>query len=614
MVGRKINQGGYPVTGIIGPPGPPGPSGTLDPMTAITVTGITNNGSTQLGSSPADTTFVSGALQAAGLLSGTGLLLPYTSTMPFSGIGRTVSYGFAITPAAGSVADFTLWNAAQTTKLLYTAGDTLTLPTTTDLRYLPAGTGAVETTVQTKLRESVSVKDFGAVGNGVINDTTAFTLAAAVGSSVFIPSGVYLVNSATIAANLVFSSDAQINVASGQTLTLTDGVTASETQHIFTGTGLVVGLPVVYAKWFGATGDGVTNDYAALQRTFASWIASFRDIGAGSKKCVSKMRVTSGTYIIGQKIDLKPLFGAAAYYDVDFDMDASAVFAQSAVLNPMIDFSTTAGVGSGMAFCSLKFGGISGGLLGGTGVIFRGVSESKISFASANAFRDGTYGTNGTAIRFVCGSTAGVYNNIINIGAMLSNAVGILAQDTGTPPHGFQGNIVTIGHAAFCSSAIWLLNQSTSNTFHVGSMEGNEASAGVPGRGVLDQAGYNIYRVNFADNDAIELGTGNGRVDIEGYGFSILNTGASIGFVKNNESSTAAQIPAMPTSGVPYINNFMRPAMVTVSGGTGVSIYIYGSSSGSVATGMSSGTFSIPFGGNISIVYTTAPSWVWTFS
>lgn len=61
--------------------------------------------------------------------------------------------------------------------------------------YQPAGTGAVATIVQTKLRESVSVKDFGAVGDGVTNNYSAFILAIAsipaAGGVLHIPAGTY---------------------------------------------------------------------------------------------------------------------------------------------------------------------------------------------------------------------------------------------------------------------------------------------------------------------------------------------------------------------------------------------------------------------------------------
>lgn len=58
-------------------------------------------------------------------------------------------------------------------------------------QYLPAGTGAVATTVQTKLRESVSVLDFGAVGDGVTDDTAALQAAINANVPLFIPPGTY---------------------------------------------------------------------------------------------------------------------------------------------------------------------------------------------------------------------------------------------------------------------------------------------------------------------------------------------------------------------------------------------------------------------------------------
>lgn len=57
--------------------------------------------------------------------------------------------------------------------------------------YTPNGTGAVATNLETKLHEFPSVKDFGAVGDGVTDDYVALQAALNSGSVVTLPVGVY---------------------------------------------------------------------------------------------------------------------------------------------------------------------------------------------------------------------------------------------------------------------------------------------------------------------------------------------------------------------------------------------------------------------------------------
>ena len=71
--------------------------------------------------------------------------------------------------------------------------------------YLPAGTGAVASTVQTKLRESVSVIDFGADSTGVADSTAAIQAALNAGfKSVYVPPGSYKFSTLTLPTTFGF--------------------------------------------------------------------------------------------------------------------------------------------------------------------------------------------------------------------------------------------------------------------------------------------------------------------------------------------------------------------------------------------------------------------------
>lgn len=73
-------------------------------------------------------------------------------------------------------------------------------------------TDAVARSVQAKLDEGLpTVKDFGAVGDGVTNDTTAFTRAAATGLSYIVPPGTY-----KITGNINHTSNGQIVYGFGE--------------------------------------------------------------------------------------------------------------------------------------------------------------------------------------------------------------------------------------------------------------------------------------------------------------------------------------------------------------------------------------------------------------
>lgn len=90
-----------------------------------------------------------------------------------------------------------------------------------NISYTPAGTGAVATNVQNKLRESVSVLDFGATGDGITNDEDAFNAAwtASNPQAVLVPAGTYEITGSVTGS---FYSFGVVTINTGSVTTITN--------------------------------------------------------------------------------------------------------------------------------------------------------------------------------------------------------------------------------------------------------------------------------------------------------------------------------------------------------------------------------------------------------
>ena len=127
--------------------------------------------------------------------------------------------------------------------------------------YDPPFTGSVATNVEAKLAQTVSVVDFGAVGDGVTNASSAFTAALTASKSISIPSGDYLLSS-----SVTTDAPVVINGLDADSSLLTGGLVIDSTQTRYgyvlnvnldgpnTGTGIGLTVDETHRMKF----DGVT--------------------------------------------------------------------------------------------------------------------------------------------------------------------------------------------------------------------------------------------------------------------------------------------------------------------------------------------------------------------
>jgi hypothetical protein len=189
--------------------------------------------------------------------------------------------------------------------------------------FLQSGTGATLQTIETKLRQSVNVRDFGALCDGSTNDATALinanTAAVAAGRSILVDCKVRITSAVgTVAAPLKFEGAGSLDLSPvGGSVTVSGSITAPAQQVFYTGSGTLTFSAAdagqVLAQWWGAIGDGVVDETTALQ--------AFLNSGR------QNLFITDGTYRITSTITQAPgttvTFGGGAYLQPDASVWAS---------------------------------------------------------------------------------------------------------------------------------------------------------------------------------------------------------------------------------------------------------------------------------------------------
>jgi hypothetical protein len=175
----------------------------------------------------------------------------------FIGDGTTVAFILSASPSTKNATNVYIDGVYQSKDNYGTVGSTLTFSTAPPLlsaievvtqessiiggassqqiTYIQGGAGSVTRTVQSRLRDFVSVKDFGAVGDGVTDDTAAIQAALdSNAGSVYFPKGTYAVSGSIYPASnqIVFGSGFQTILKA----TTTCDVIKGASDYVFGGT------------------------------------------------------------------------------------------------------------------------------------------------------------------------------------------------------------------------------------------------------------------------------------------------------------------------------------------------------------------------------------------
>jgi hypothetical protein len=160
--------------------------------------------------------------------------------------------------------------------------------------YTPPFTNSVTTNVEDKLAQTVSVKDFGATGDGTTNDYAALNNAESSANQLMFPKGTYLVESSiTFAKTPIFQNGAVLKIRNGAVVTFTQGIDAGWYTIFDTTDDFITDLTInTSVKIFGCP---VKSDWFAAK---VQDLDDIKTIPDQSNNLTKAFRAAVGNYIV----------------------------------------------------------------------------------------------------------------------------------------------------------------------------------------------------------------------------------------------------------------------------------------------------------------------------
>lgn len=506
-----------------------------------------------------------------------------------------------------------------------------------NLQFLQSGTGAVTRTAQSKLQDIVSVEDFGAVGDGAVDDTAAIQAAIDYVAQIPFSGGKVTFKSTGIYAftQLVFPSNTAGNTNGGVKLEGNGCVLLKTTSS---------GLGVLVQ---GAPGSSSQRRQNSSVRNIAFKTNTTQTPGTGC------LVISNSDHTLLDNLNFESFDTAIEIVD-SFDSRINNTYIRNSISKDIylygtsglstVDTFITNCLGEGVSGNTTKTGlhinsGVSGVYAadsdftqGSIGIKIDHTVQANPAYRPEWLFFTAVLGDTATNLGWdISGPANGIYltqcwacscgqNGFAINGGSVIEMTSCIAYNNGQHGVSLTGSAqdVYINGGTFCNNSQF--NTSTYYGINIGSGISNfritnATCSNLSSLPLPTKQGVGIYVNNGTSDNYQVIGNicqGNTVSSIVSLGTgSTKKISDNLGF---NPVGIVTPQPTLPSSLGVFVNDLGIDATVYITGGTVTDIELNYKGAGWASTGIQSGSVSVPANCSIRVTYSVAPTWQWLFN